>query len=196
MAQKVLQNQFFHDKDAEKKTDEKNKCKKIWKIQEIMKNIEKKAALYGGTYIVISDNDRRAVYGCFSRNTTGTHFFEKRTTPKSLILRENPKISPVFYENPHRNTTTPKSRGFFPWTPIEWWRLGVRPWQAKHTPHCLLSNVVCPDCVEIHVGPRFDPWPRTASAIGRGPAESLPEFRNSLIMVGIPEFRILSRNSD
>ena len=84
---------------------------KILKIQEILKNSSKKVACLGGTDIAISDNDRKAFYGCFSRNTTGTPFFEKRTTPESLILCENPKISPVFYENPPTHTTMPKLRG-------------------------------------------------------------------------------------
>ena len=109
----------------------KQNVKKFGKSRKSWKTSKKRPPSIWGTYIVISDNDRQAVYGWFSRNTTGTHFFEKRTTPKSLILRENPKISPVFYENPHRKTTTPKSRGFFPWTPIEWWIFAPIPMDSE-----------------------------------------------------------------
>ena len=64
------------------------------KILENPENHEKhrkKGRSLWGTDIVISENDRKAVYGCFSRNTTRTRSFEKRTTPESLILRQNPK---------------------------------------------------------------------------------------------------------
>ena len=110
MARKVVWTHFFYGKHAKKTKIRKNE---MWKNSENPRNHEKqlkKGRLLRQTDIVISDNDRKAFYGCFLGNTAGTPFFEKRTTPESLILCENPKISLVFYENPPKHTTMPKLR--------------------------------------------------------------------------------------